>query len=140
MKYVYPVILYKDKKLPDTWTAIFPDVEGAATCGYSLFETLEMAEDALAGTLVSWEDSQNGESSPMSNRITEPTPVEELDVKPDAYSEKVMTTLIKVDTDVYREVLKNLPARGECEEDDDRELPETYVREVCRLAGIPVTA
>ena len=55
MKYVYPAVFYKDKKLPETYSVIFPDVEGAATCGYSLFDAIYMAEDALCGMLVSWE-------------------------------------------------------------------------------------
>ena len=65
MKYVYPAIFRKDKELVDTWSIEFPDVAGAATCGYSLYEALEMAEDALAGMLCSWEDYKLGKYRKM---------------------------------------------------------------------------
>ena len=48
MKYVYPAIFQKDKESEDTWCVDFPDVAGAATFGNSLYEALEMAEDALS--------------------------------------------------------------------------------------------
>ena len=54
MKYVYPAIFRKDNEMQDTWCVEFPDVEGAATFGCSLYEALEMAEDALAGILVTY--------------------------------------------------------------------------------------
>ena len=139
MEYVYPAILYKDKKLPDTWTVIFPDVEGAATCGYSLYEALAMAEDALAGMLASWEDAKAGKKE-MTNRIVAPTPIDDIKAEPDEYSEKAITTLIKVDTDLYRKAWSEMP-HGEAEEiDDERELPETLVRAICKSAGIAVPA
>ena len=76
MKYVYPAIFRKDKEMKDTWCVEFPDVAGAATYGYSLYEALEMAEDALNGIMVMWEDFKAGKSNlPMNNRIVEPTPI-----------------------------------------------------------------
>ena len=106
MKYVYPAIFRKDKKLVDTWSIEFPDVAGAATCGYSLYEALEMAEDALAGMLCSWEDYKAGLSkTPMKNRIVDPTPIEEVVAEPDEYSTSAFVTLIKADTDAYRKML-----------------------------------
>ena len=97
--------------MPDTWNVEFPDVEGAITCGYSLYEAMEMAEDALAGILCSWEDSKAGRLQyPMTNRIVEPTPLEKVVAEPDEYSTIAFATLIKVDTDAYREMLKKLDA------------------------------
>ena len=106
MKYVYPAVFKKDKEMLDTWNVEFPDVEGAITCGYSLCEAVAMAEDALAGILCSWENSKAGKSSiPMTNRVVEPTPLEKVVAVPDEYSTVAFATLIKVDTDAYREKL-----------------------------------
>lgn len=109
MKYVYPAVFRKDKELPDTWNVEFPDVEGAITCGYSLYEAMEMAEDALAGMLCAWEDVKAGRSpDPMQNRIVEPTPLENVVAEPDEYSTLAFATLVTVDTDAYRAMLKKL--------------------------------
>lgn len=135
MKYVYPAIFYKDKELPETYSVIFPDVPGAATCGYSLYDAIYMAEDALAGMLVSWEDAKAGKEQ-MSNKIQEPTPISEIKAEPDEYSTEAFVTLIKADTDVYRKILEELPPRDDDDEDDDLEIPNTLAKELCRLAGI----
>lgn len=137
MKYVYPAVFYKDKELPDTYTVIFPDVEGAVTCGYSLYEAIYMAEDVLNLMLVDWEDSKNG-GRPMNNRIVEPTPINEIVAEPDEYSTEAFVTLIKADTDAYRKILAELPPRDEDEENDndDWEVPEKLAREICKSAGI----
>ena len=109
MKYVYPAIFSKDKESEDTWCVEFPDVAGAATCGYSLYEALEMAEDALAGMLVLWEDFKAGKSKlPMKNRIVEPTPIEQVKAEPDEFSTSAFVTLIKADTDAYRKLLAEM--------------------------------
>ena len=106
MKYVYPAIFRKDKEMNDTWCVEFPDVSGAATCGYSLYEALEMAEDALAGALTLYEDSKAGKlDPPMKNRIVEPTPIDQVKAEPDEYSTSAFVTLIKADTDAYRKML-----------------------------------
>ena len=112
MKYVYPAIFRKDKEMKDTWCIEFPDVEGAATCGYSLYEALEMAEDALAGMMVCWEDFKAGKlDTPMKNRIVEPTPIDQVKAEPDEYSTSAFVTLIKADTDAYRKMLaEKVPA------------------------------
>ncbi len=129
MKYVYPAVFYKDKNLKDTYSVIFPDVEGAATCGHSLYEALEMAEEALADMLVEWEDKT------CANRITEPTPLDKIVAEPDEYSSQAFVTLIKADTDEYREKLKNLPD-DVVEPDDDFLIPDTLAKEIFRIAGI----
>ena len=106
MRYVYPAIFYKDKKIPNAYTVIFPDVEGAATCGYSLYEALYMAEDSLAGMMICWEDYKAGKSdTPMNNRIVAPTPIKDVKVVLDEYSSEAFVTLIKCDTDEYRKKL-----------------------------------
>ena len=117
MKYVYPAIFRKDREMPDTWNVTFPDVEGAITCGYSLYEALEMAEDSLATVLCAWEDFKSGNVTvvdgkpiPMNNRIVAPTPIEQVVAEPDEYSASAFVTLIKVDTDAYRETLAKMHA------------------------------
>lgn len=128
MKYVYPAIFQKDKTSKDTWCVYFPDVEGAATCGYSLYEALEMAEDALAGMLVMYEDFKAGkhykdedgnEIRVMNNRIVEPTPIEKIVAKPDEYSDVAFVTLIKADTDAYRKILSEIDAKRKKSEKTD---------------------
>ena len=107
MKYVYPAVFYEDKEMPNTWSVEFPDVEGAITCGYSLYEALEMAEDALAIILCAWEDSKSGKRNPpITNKITEPTPIEKVVAEPDEFSKSAFVTLIKADTDTYRKSLE----------------------------------
>ena len=101
MKYVYPAIFYAANE--GGYYVEFPDVEGALTQGETLFEALEMAEDALCGMLVSWEDFKAGRDQlPMNNRIVEPTPLEKVVAEPDEFSTKAFVTLIKADTDAYR--------------------------------------
>lgn len=65
-----------------------------------------MAEDALAGILVCWEDFKAGKlNTPMKNRIVAPTPIEQIKAEPDEFSTSAFVTLIKVDTDAYRKML-----------------------------------
>ena len=70
MKYVYPAIFYKEKS--GGYSVIFPDVEGVITQGETLYEAMEMAEDALSLLLVEYEEYKDK----MKNRIIEPTPIE----------------------------------------------------------------
>lgn len=111
MKYVYPAIFQKDKTSKDTWCVYFPDLDGAATCGESLYEALEMAEDLLSVVMVDYEDfkagkydkDQNGnEIKIINNRIAEPTPIEKIVAEPDEYSTEAFVVLIRADTDRYR--------------------------------------
>lgn len=111
MKYVYPAIFQKDKEMEDTWCVEFPDVSGAVTCGYSLYEAMEMAEDALAGMLTLWEDSK-AKGEPMNNRVNPPTPLNKIVAEPDEYSSEAFATLIKADTDAYRQALAQMKAAG----------------------------
>lgn len=104
MKYVYPAIFYRAKE--GGYCIEFPDVDGAATCAETLYEALEMAEDALNGIMVMWEDFKADKSKlPMNNRIVEPTPIEQVKAEPDEYSTSAFVTLIKADTDAYRKML-----------------------------------
>ena len=104
MKYVYPAVFYRANE--GGYCITFPDVAGAITQADDIFTALEMAEDALAGMLVCWEDFKAGKSKlPMENRIVAPTPIEEVVAEPDEYSTSAFVTLIKADTDAYRKML-----------------------------------
>ena len=121
MKYVYPAIFQQDKETKDTWCVSFPDVSGAATFGHSLYDAMEMAEDALAGMLVLYEDYKAGRSKlPMKNRIVEPTPIDKIVAEPDEYSTSAFVTLIKVDTDAYRKTLAAMQKENGCEEEQKK--------------------
>ena len=110
MQYVYPAVFYKAKE--GGYSIEFPDVEGAVTQADTIYEAIEMAEDSLAGMLVSYEDFKAGKRNlPMKNRIVEPTPIEEVKAEPDEYSTGAFVTLIKADTDVYRKILAKLHAK-----------------------------
>ena len=104
MRYVYPAVFYR--AIEGGYCINFPDVAGAITQADDIFTALEMAEDALAGMLVCWEDFKAGKSKlPMKNRIVDPTPIEKVVAEPDEYSTSAFVTLIKADTDAYRKML-----------------------------------
>lgn len=95
MKYVYPCIIRRGETCA-TYVVKFPDLAGA-TQGDSLFEALEMAEDAAGLMLMSAED--------RNEKAPEATPVEKIVVPAGTF-----VTLIKVDTDAYRRELAALDA------------------------------
>lgn len=103
MKYVYPAVFYQ--AIEGGYYINFPDVEGAATQADTLYDALDMAEDALAGMLICWKDFKAGKSKlPMNNRIVEPTPIDKVKAEPNEYSTSAFVTLIKADTDAYRKL------------------------------------
>ena len=107
MKYVYPAIFYR--AIEGGYYINFPDVDGAATQADDIYTALEMAEDALNGIMVMWEDFKAGKFKlPMNNRIVEPTPIEQVKAEPDEYSTSAFVTLIKADTDAYRKILAEM--------------------------------
>ena len=53
MKYAYPAIFTPEEN--GAFSVKFPDLEGCYTCGDTLEDALEMAEDALALTLYGYE-------------------------------------------------------------------------------------
>ena len=52
-KYAYPAIFTPEED--GTYSIVFPDLEGCYTCGDSIEDGLEMAEDALALVLYGYE-------------------------------------------------------------------------------------
>lgn len=113
MKYVYPAIFYRAKE--GGYFIDFPDVEGAFTQAETLYEAIEMAEDALAGMLTDYEDfkagiltAPDGNKLEIRNRVVEPTPIEQVKAEPDEFSTSAFVTLIKADTDAYRKLLAEM--------------------------------
>ena len=93
MKYVYPCVIDYE---PDTGYGVyFPDVRGAYASGETLYEALWTAEDVLNGMLAS--NERDGDE------ILPPTPIEKVVPEPNEYAVRTIVTLIKADTDAYRE-------------------------------------
>lgn len=125
MKYVYPAILIPlDEENFKGYGVEFPDLD-TATEGLDLYNALYMATDLL--DLVLLDLKENGEEIPA------PTDIRKLKLEGDAFA-----TLIRADTDAYREYLaelKKLPKTDE--EDDDYYLSDWLVQKICKKAGIP---
>lgn len=88
-KYVYPAVF---KQEGDSIFVSFPDIENCFTQGKDMVEAIEMAEDALALSLVYMEDSK------MS--IPEASEIKELDGNE-------ITSLVVADTMKYRKETSN---------------------------------
>ena len=97
MKYVYPVIITPSEE--GGYSVEVPDLPGVFTCGDSLAEAIEMAEDAIAMWLANSEDK----CYPI------PSPSESLHCGPCQ-----IVSLVKADTKIWRrfndnrEIRKNL--------------------------------
>lgn len=85
MKYVYPAIFIPSEH--GSYCVEVPDLPGCRTCGDSLADAIEMAEDAVAMWL--WDAENEKESIPQaSNKLKAKEPC--------------IVNLIKADTDKYR--------------------------------------
>ena len=91
-KYVYPAIFSPEKE--GGYSVLFPDLEGCYTCGDSLKDSLEMAEDALALVLYGYEKD--------GRKIPEPSKRETLILKNNEF-----VNYIICDTMVYRKRYHN---------------------------------
>lgn len=73
MKVIYPVLFYEEKE--GGYSVFVPDLEetlncSAATCGSTLEEAMEMAEDLIAGLII--------DEMEADNKIPKPTKIEEV--------------------------------------------------------------
>lgn len=50
MKVIYPVLFYEEKE--GGYSVFVPDLQNAATCGETLEEAMNMAEDLIAGLVL----------------------------------------------------------------------------------------
>lgn len=128
MRYVYPAILVPlNEEHFKGYGVEFPDLKNAFTEGLDLYDALYMAEDLLSGILVDMEDS--GEEIPA------PSDIENVKTDGDSF-----VTLIKTDTDIYRQVLEELKQERaenpESDEDDDSYISEWLAEKLFKIAGI----
>lgn len=63
-KYAYPAVFIKED---NGYSVKFPDIEGCFTCGDTLPEAMEMAEDALC--LMLYDHEEDGEEIPPASDI-----------------------------------------------------------------------
>lgn len=90
-KYIYPAIFTKEE---NGYSVLFPDIDGCYTCGNSLEDAMDMAEDALALVLYQYE----------TERKAIPTPSDYSSIQTDKQS---FVTLIKCNTLEYRKRFSN---------------------------------
>ncbi len=88
-KYAYPAVFTKEKE--GGYSICFRDLEGCYTCGDSIEEGLEMAEDVLALALYGYET--NGK------KIPEPSLLSEIALAPNEF-----VSYVKCDTMEYRKM------------------------------------
>ena len=88
-KYAYPAVFPKEKE--GGYSICFRDLEGCYTCGDSIEEGLEMAEDVLALALYGYET--NGK------KIPEPSLLSEIALAPNEF-----VSYVKCDTMEYRKM------------------------------------
>ena len=91
MKYVFPAIFRPDGS---NFHVIFPDIEGAGTCGDDFHDCIQMGEDWLCLKLYDME--QKGQDIPI------PSDINKLVCNDDD-----IKTLISVDTIFYRRFYEN---------------------------------
>ena len=90
-KYVYPAVFTPD--IDGGYDVVFPDIDGCLTCGYSLAEAMDYANDALALMLVYLEDEKRS--------IPEATPIDKVKHKKGTF-----VTYIACDTLDYRKKMR----------------------------------
>lgn len=91
-KYAYPAVFETDKN--GSFNVSFPDLPGCYTCGDTLAESIEMAEDALALMLYHYEEEKRA--------IPVPSPVDRLDCGTEGF-----ISYIACDTLGYRKRYNN---------------------------------
>lgn len=90
-KYIYPAIFEKEET---GYSVFFPDIDGCYTCGDSLEDAMDMAEDVLSLVLYTYETDGK----------TIPTPSDCSAIQTD---EQSFVSLIKCDTLEYRKRFSN---------------------------------
>lgn len=106
MKVIYPVLFYEEKE--GGYSVFVPDLErelntSASTCGNTLEEAMEMAEDLIAGLVLDAMEEEN--KIPKSSKIEEVSFEEleqKLDIKDWDYVSKFKTYIV-VDISAFAE-------------------------------------
>lgn len=94
-KYAYPAIITKED---DGYSVTFPDLDGCMTCGDTLPEAMEMAEDALC--LMLYDKEEDGEAIPAPSELMSL-----------AHGDNDILTLVCCDTIEYRKLYDNQAVR-----------------------------
>lgn len=90
-KYAYPAIFTKEE---NGYSVFFPDIDGCFTCGDTLPEAMEMAEDALC--LMLYDHEEDGDPIPTAS-----------DVKAMQKETAEIVSLVYCDTVEYRKLHDN---------------------------------
>lgn len=106
MKVIYPVLFYEEKE--GGYSVFVPDLErelntSASTCGNTLEEAMEMAEDLIAGLVLDAMEEEN--KIPKSSKIEEVSFEEleqKLDIKDWDYISKFKTYIV-IDISAFAE-------------------------------------
>ena len=91
-KYIYPAVFTKETD--GGYSVVFNDLESCYTCGDTLEEAMEMAEDVLALVLYGYEVDNK--------EIPSPTPISSIPV-----SDNEFVSLVRCDTISYRKKYSN---------------------------------
>lgn len=94
-KYAYPAIITKED---DGYSVTFPDLDGCMTCGDTLPEAMEMAEDALC--LMLYDKEEDGEHIPAPSELMSLP-----------HGDNDILTLVCCDTIEYRKLYDNQAVR-----------------------------
>lgn len=65
MKVIYPVLFYEEQE--GNYSVFVPDLDNASTCGNTLEEAMNMAEDLIAGIVL--DKMEEGKKIPKANKI-----------------------------------------------------------------------
>ena len=91
MKYAFPAIFTKEEH---GYSVVFPDLDGCATCGDTLPDAIEMAEDALC--LMLYDHEEVGDTIPEAS-----------DIRVIATDENAIVSMVCCDTLEYRKLYDN---------------------------------
>ncbi len=69
MKVIYPVLFYEEKE--GGYSVFVPDLENSCTCGKTLEEAMNMAEDLIAGVVL--DEMEENNKIPQASKIEEIT-------------------------------------------------------------------
>lgn len=102
MKLSYPVCIYPNSD-EDGFTAIVPDLPGCVTCGDTMQEVFEMAEDAASGWILT--ELEDGSPIPKASDIRS--------ISADEHPGGI-TSMLFLDMDAYSEKYGEKAVRKNC--------------------------
>ena len=101
MKVIYPVLFYEEQE--GGYSVFVPDLQNNTTCGNTIEESMEMAQDLIAGIILDF--IEEGNKIPKSSKIEDVSFEKfekEIDIKDWNYVSKFKTYVI-VDIDSFAE-------------------------------------